>query len=152
MKDRDYHKRSYQAVTSAIHELSLQFDNVSIPLRHNFYYDLLCERKFKIYRVKVIYTNCKQPNGNYVANIRKSGGYSSQKELKAPFDPNFCDFLYIECPNDKYLIPSCEISTHRAITLNQYESFRISSAVEQRPVKPLVVGSNPTSGVCSDLT
>lgn len=147
MKGVDYHKRSYQTVISAIHELGLRFDNIGIPIKPSFYYDLLCERDFKIYRVKVVFTNCKQASGNYIANIRKSGGYDRAKESKSPFDSKFCDYLYVETPEGKYLIPSSNVVSVRSITLSQFESFRISSAVEQRPVKPLAAGSNPASGV-----
>lgn len=121
MKNQDYHQRSYHTVSSAVAELSYRFENVSIPLRHSFYYDLIVEKDFKIYRIKVIATSQKQYNGNYVANIRKGGG------VPLKFDPKFCDFLYVESPTGKYLIPSSEVFNRLAITLNQFESFRIQS-------------------------
>ncbi len=127
MKNHNYHQRSYQTVSSAVAELSHQFENICIPLRNNFYYDLIGEKDFKIYRIKVIFTNHKQYNGNYIACIRKNG------RLNLNFDKKYCDFLYIECPSGKYLIPSSEIFNHLAVTLNQFESFRIVDSLHKKP-------------------
>lgn len=143
MKNVDYQYRSYLAISNAISILSLRFDNVSIPIRNNFFYDLIVEKNFEVFRVKVIYTNCKQPSGHYVANIRKSGGYVAKKESKSPFDPKFCDYLYVESPVDLYLIPSSRIMNIKSITLSQFQDCRISSAVEHLTVNQGVPGSIP---------
>lgn len=144
MKNEDYVYRSYLTICSAIYHLSSRFKNLTFPIRNNFNYDILGDKDNKIFRIKVIYTNCKQKSGVYVANIRKSGGYRDKKENKMPFDSRLCDYLYIETPDAKYLIPSSDIATIRSITLSQYEDCRISSVVEQRPVKPYVEGSSPS--------
>lgn len=146
MKNLDYHHRSYQTLCSAFSVLIFKFDNFCLPIKSNFRYDLIGEKDFKLFRIKIIYTSCKQPSGSYIANIRKSGGYSNKKEYKAPFDPRHCDYLYIETPSEKYLIPTEEIDQTRSMTLSNYNSFRLSSAVEQRPVKPLAEGSIPSAG------
>lgn len=147
MKDRDYQYRSYTTIASAMHVLSNHFENIAFPIKNSFYYDLIVESSFKLFRVKVIYTNCKQPSGSYIANIRKSGGYSSGKEQKSPFNPKFCDLLFIETPDGQYLIPSQKVLTIKSITLSQFQNCRISSAVEQEPVKFLAEGSIPSSDV-----
>ena len=125
MKNQDYHHRRYLTISSAVSKLSYLFVNICIPIRNSFYYDLVCEKEFNLYRIKVIYTNCKQSSGSYVANIRKSGGYFSKKETKLPFNPKFCDYLFVETPEDYFLIPSEEISTKRSITLSMFEVFKI---------------------------
>jgi len=125
MKDKNYQQQSYFTLCSAIERLSMKFVNLSLPLRNSFYYDLVGEHDFKLYRIKVIFTECKQPSGAYVANIRKSGGYIAKKESKSPFDPNFCDYVYVETPQDQYLIPSNQINNIKSITLSQFVKFKI---------------------------
>lgn len=125
MKNEDYLHRSYITICSAFSSLCLRFKNLTFPIRTNFNYDIVAELDDKIYRIKVIYTSCKQKNGSYLATIRKSGGYVDKKERKMPFDPTLCDFLYIETPIGKYLIPSKKIESKRSLTLSQYEEYRI---------------------------
>lgn len=120
----DYIQRSYTTISEAISFLSRKFDNISIPIKSNYLYDLLVEKDFNILRVKIIMTDSQQPSGAYVANLRKSGGYSEKKEIKKPFDPKFCDLVYVKTPEGIYLIPSLEIQTTRSITLSQFENFR----------------------------
>lgn len=125
MKGEDYLHRSYLTICSAIHALCTKFRNLTFPIRANFNYDIIGEINNKVYRIKVIYTNCKQKSGSYVATIRKSGGYNDRKERKIPFDSDTCDFLYIETPLAQYLIPSSEINSKRSLTMSQYEEHRI---------------------------
>ena len=127
MKNKNYQHQSYLALSSAIGTLSNIFVNICIPIRNSFFYDLVGEHDFKLFRIKVIYTECKQPSGHYIANIRKSGGYLDKKECKSPFEPKFCDYLYVETPTDKYLIPSNQISNIKSITSNGNGSFTITS-------------------------
>ena len=121
----DYLKRSYLTLSFAIGILSKKFDNLCIPIKNNYYYDLIGEKEFSICRIKIITTDCKQPNGSYIANLRKSGGYINKKEIKEKFDNKFCDFLFIYAPDSSYLIPSFEVKTKRSITLSQFEDFKI---------------------------
>lgn len=126
MEKTDYLHRSFQSVTSAMSVLASRFDNISLPIKGSFFYDLIVEKEFSLYRVKVIFTDCKQPSGSYIANIRKSGGYENKKETKEPFNTKFCDFLFIETPIEKYFIPTSEINTKRSLTLSQFIKYKVA--------------------------
>ena len=101
------------------------FSNYSFPMKQTYSFDVIGFKEEKPYRVKVISTDSKQPSGSYIANLRKSGGYSNSKEHKAPFDPKECDYVYICTPSEKYLIPSEKIKQRRAITLSQFNEFML---------------------------
>jgi len=121
----DYLKRNYISLSTAIGTLSKKFENLCIPIRTNFYYDLVGEKESCMFKIKIITTDCKQPSGSYIANIRKSGGYLDKKEAKENFNNKFCDFLFIYAPECSYLIPSSKVTTKRSITLSQFEEFKI---------------------------
>lgn len=126
MEKADYHHRSFQTVTNAMKALSKRFDNISIPMKGSFFYDLIVEKDMKLYRVKVVFTDCKQPSGSYIANIRKSGGYEKKKEIKESFDPGFCEFLFIDTPSESYFIPTNQIHTKRSITLSRFVEYKMA--------------------------
>lgn len=122
----DYLERSFQSVGAAIGILSSRVVNICLPLKPNFFYDLILETTpGKLDRVKIIYTDCQAPSGSFVANIRKSGGYADKKETKKPFDPHEVDKLFIFTPLGSYLIPTSEVTTTRSISLSQFENFRL---------------------------
>lgn len=73
-------------------------------------------------RVKVIRTDCKAPSGSYVVNIRKGGRGVSKKE---PFRPEMCEFIFVDCPEGNYLIPSIEVTQKRSITLSMFEKYLV---------------------------
>lgn len=144
--EHDYLERSYFSVSRAIYILCNRFDNIALPIRHSVHYDILAEKDFNIYRIKVISTKSKTASGNYIANLRKSGGYSKTNTQKAPFDKKSCDYVYVITPDHEYLIPSHEVKNSRALSMGSWNNYilRDSSAEEQRPVKPLVEGSIPS--------
>ena len=80
---------SYHAVCSAISLISKRFENLLLPVKSNFYYDLIGELGGKLFKIKVVHTTCKQPSGAYIANLRKSGGYLAKKEYKEKFASPF---------------------------------------------------------------
>jgi len=117
----NYIDRNYIVVCRAIHILSGLFDNICTPIRNSYFYDLVVERDFNIYRVKVICTSCKAPSGSYVANIRRAGGNWKGKSINLAFDPRNCDFIYIDTPRHCYLISTDRVMTKRALTLSMFE-------------------------------
>lgn len=139
--------KSYLTLLEFIALMGHKYDNICLPMKPNYEYDLLIQKGKHIYKVKTIHTDSKAPSGSYIANLRKSGGYNPKNTQKAPFDKNKVDFLFISTPENKYWIPSFEIYNGRALSLSTCSQFIIwsSSAVELRTVNSAVVGSNPAS-------
>jgi len=123
----DYFERSYKTLSKAIGFLAPLYGNLSLPMRPNFYYDILAETidTKSILKIKILCTECKAPSGTYVVTLRSCGGYGQKKELKKDFDPLSCDRLFIESPESCYLIPSAEIFNKRAISLSQFKHYKI---------------------------
>ena len=97
---------------------------ISIPLAP-CEYNLIFDNSDEIYRVKVISCSCVNPQGNYTATIRTMGGNRPKQTLKQ-FDSSSCDIVFIVTDRlEMYRIPSHEIKSKRAITLNVYEQFRV---------------------------
>lgn len=117
----NYIERSFHTVTKAIHNLSNRFENIAIPIRGSYFYDILVEKQFKIFRIKIVSTTCLSPSGSYVANIRKSGG----KQTRQGFDSINCDYLYIDTPENCYLIPTNMITNTRALSLSMFHEYII---------------------------
>jgi hypothetical protein len=117
---------SYHAVCSAISLIALRFDNLSIPIKNNFYYDLIGELDGKLFKIKVVQTLYKQPSGAYKANLAKSGGYLAKKEYKEKFCKEKCDYVFVNTPDGNYLIPSFNINTFKSITLSKYSEYKVS--------------------------
>ena len=123
----DYIERNYKTFAKAISILSQRYHNISIPMFRNFSYDLLIEgQDSNIYKVKVLNSDCQAPSGAYVVNLRSFGGYRKGKELKKGFDQSMCDMLFIESPDGYYLIETNSIDNKRAITLSQFDNFKIT--------------------------
>lgn len=123
----DYIERSYQTLSKAIGLLSPLYNNLSIPLKPSFYYDLLAEAidTKEILKIKILCTECKAPSGAFVVTLRSCGGYDKKKELKKDFDSRSCDRLFVQSPESFYLIPSSEVSNKRAITLSQFTHCKL---------------------------
>ena len=124
----DYIEKSFQSLAQAIEYFSQGCDNICLPMKPTFAFDLILITKENgkdlIMRVKVIQTESKAPSGSYVVNLRKSGGYANSKETKAPFDPCVCDVLFVISPDGAYMIPSHTITQKRAISLSRFEEFK----------------------------
>lgn len=123
----DYILRSFQAIGKAIGVLCQKYENLCLPLRNCFSYDLIAVEKNQLLRVKVFHTETTSPSGSYVVNIRKSGGYNKANTVKKPFDPKMCDLVFIDAPNKCYLIPSEEITQKRSLSLSMFEKYIIPS-------------------------
>lgn len=124
MSSMNWLEMSFFSVCTAIEVLSTRCDNICLPMKHNFPYDLIVEAKGIFSRIKVLRTDCKAPSGSYVLNIRKSGKDSTHKQH---FCPSMCDFIFAVSPIGNYLIPSIEITQKRAISLSMFEKYLIKS-------------------------
>ena len=97
---------------------------ISIPLEP-CEYNLIFDDGRKLHRIKVISCSCVNPQGNYTATIRTMGGNRPNQTLKQ-FDKDSCDIVFVVTNNlDIYSIPSFEINSKRAITLNMYNQFKV---------------------------
>jgi hypothetical protein len=124
MKENSIEK-SYIALTQAIAHISITFENIAFPIKPSFFYDIIAEKNDILFKIRVIYTNCKAESGAYVATLRKMGKNVSGKIVYQPFDSNSCDYIYVHTPECCYLIPANEINQTRAITLSMFEKFKI---------------------------
>lgn len=120
----DYIERKHRALLEFI-VLAKNFENVAIPIRSNQQYDVIGITCLSCFKIKIICTQNKQPSGAYVATLLKSGGYESGKEKKKHFQNDSCDYVFVWAPDEKYLIPSIEITQKRAITLSMFQEFKI---------------------------
>ena len=123
----DYLEKSFISVARAIQFFSSRYENVCIPLRHSFSYDMIGVRNGEIHRIKVFRTECTAPSGSYVVNLRKSGGYNKANTQKKPFDPSMCDQVFVDSPDGIYVIPSSEITQSRALSLSMFKDYFIPS-------------------------
>jgi len=124
----DFIAQNFLSLAKAIHVLSPRYDNIYLPIKGSFAYDLIGDCKGSIHKVKVFHTESKAPSGSYIVNIRKSGGYNKGNTQKKPFDPNMCDVVFIDSPEGCYFIPSHQIDQKRAITLSMFREFFIKSS------------------------
>jgi len=122
MSSMDHLQNSYLSICKAIEILSPWCENICIPINHTYSYDLVVDAEGVISRVKVIRTDCQAPSGSYIVNIRKSGKEPASKE---PFSQTMCDFVFVDCPDGCYLIPSSSIKQKRAISLSVCSEYLI---------------------------
>lgn len=91
---------------------------VCIPLTDNQDYDLVIDEK-GLKKVQVKTTYCKAPSGYYIASLKTCGGNKTGQKIKK-FDNEKVDYLFVLCEdNNCYLIPSENIKSKSAITLNK---------------------------------
>jgi hypothetical protein len=121
----DYIERSHRALLEFMAHPKVDFDTFAIPILSNYDYDVIGITSSSCFKIKIICTETKQPSGAYIANLLRSGGYEQGKEKKKHFNNKTCDFVFVRCPDEKYLIPSCEIVQTRAITLSVFQQFKI---------------------------
>lgn len=121
----DYIERNHNALIECMMLCKDRFSTFAIPFLSNHNYDIIGITFRYFFKIKIICTENKQPSGAYIANLLKSGGYESGKERKKHFDNTTCDFLFVWTPDDKYLIPSQNITQTRAVTLSVFEEFKI---------------------------
>ena len=124
----DYLEKSFNAVCQAIGYISKYSDNIFLPIKPTYAYDLIYSKweettEFFI-KVKVFQTKSQAPSGSYVLNLRKSGGYENAKEHKAAFDPSMCDVVFAMSPEGFYMINSMEITQKRAISLSKFQEYK----------------------------
>ncbi len=128
----DYIESNLHSIGQAIAYFSKSAKNIFLPLKPTYEYDLIIIKHLTIVemtcRVKVIKTDHQVPSGSYVLNLRKSGGYKNKKEYKAPFKPSACDIVFAISPLGMYSIPSCAITQKTAISLSQFEQYRVEDS------------------------
>ena len=122
----DYLDRNHKAVLEFMVISSYRFDNFAFPIKTHHEFDLIALEKGKPYRVRIICTHCKNTQGNYVANLLKSGAHAKIPSKKKHFDPKDCDIVFVWTPDQKYIIPTENIDQSKAITLSMFESFIVS--------------------------
>lgn len=91
---------------------------VMIPLNDTQKYDLVIDVDNNLYRVSVKTTQYKANSGNYVVQLKNSGG-GSQGSIIRNFDNTTCDIIFIYTKDgDVYEIPSNCITAKSSIVLN----------------------------------
>jgi hypothetical protein len=92
--------------------------HVAIPLTDSQDYDLVVEVNGKFRSVQVRTTYFKNPQGNYVVNLRVLGGNRSGTGKVKFFDPQKVDYLFVVTDSgEKYLFPSKLLEVRSALTL-----------------------------------
>lgn len=149
MKEKTSRHQNFRALAAAINYFSSINYNCFLPMQDLSRFNLAIESDGRLFRINVISTSYKTKFGVYRVSLKTFGGHGSGERVRL-FDSTHQDFVFIHTSNDqKFLIPSEEVSPKHALSLGayaKYEIFQISSAVEQRTVNPLVASSNLASG------
>lgn len=121
----DYLERNHRATLEFMMACRERFDNYSLPIKPTYLFDVIAMKGPCIFSIRIVCTESKQKNGLFVANLLRSGGYERRKEQKIMFDPKNCDYVFVWTPENKYLIPSKEITQKKALTLSKFQEFKI---------------------------
>ena len=99
---------------------------VSIPLCDNQPYDLVVDDGQQLAKVQVKTTTCRNPAGNFVVDLRTTGGNQSFSTSKL-FDPSASDILFVLTDaGEQYAIPCAEFSARSQLSLSAaYERYRL---------------------------
>lgn len=125
----DYLDRNYHALIEFLRYTNKRFENVCLPLKPNSSFDVIvfCSTDSrKLSSIKIICTSTKNESGSYVANLLIGGAHADGKEVKKIFDPNRCHYLFVWTPKSKYLIPTTVITQTKAITMSQFNDYKIT--------------------------
>lgn len=125
----DYIERNHTALLECMFLLRKRFENFCIPTKPNSFFDLVAFSSWgsrHLSSIKIVCTESKKESGSYVANLLTSGGYRDQKEVKKHFEPSNCHFVFVWTPEDKYLIPTNEITQTKSITLSVFEEYKLT--------------------------
>jgi hypothetical protein len=89
--------------------------------------DLVVGMDDKLYNVQVKTTTYKSPAGNYIANLKVSGGNRSGAGKSKHFDPTLVDYVFVYAEDESlYFIPSYAIEARAMISLcEKYEKYRV---------------------------
>jgi hypothetical protein len=101
---------------------------VSIPLTDSQDYDLVVEYEGHFHGVQVKTTYHRRETGNYLLNLRVTGGNRSGTGRIKYFNPDVVDYLFVVTDmGEKYFIPSSAISARNAISLcDKYAEYRVT--------------------------
>lgn len=128
MSTMDYLERNRRALLECMVLLKDRFEGFSIPVGSGNGFDLVgyCSTDSrKLNSIRVICTETKRDTGSYEANLLISGGYSNKKETKKHFDPRSCHYVFVWTPEEKYLIPTSEITQKKALVMSGFKEFII---------------------------
>lgn len=98
---------------------------IAIPLNDTQGYDLVID-KDGLKRVQVKTTKFTSPNGEYMVQLRNTGGASGKSIIRL-FDRSKSDILFVVTREGvKYEIPTSVINVKTCLTLNQtYDIFKV---------------------------
>jgi len=96
---------------------------VCIPLNDSQNYDLVVEINNKLLKIQVKTSRYKNKYGKYIVDLRSTSIYTNKN-----FDSSTVDYVFITTEdNSCYLIPSCEVITKTAITINsESEKYKLA--------------------------
>jgi len=108
----------------AIYEYTKLGYGVLKPLNDSMKYDLVIDIEGHLKKVQVKTTTSVSPEGNYVANLKTSGGNRSSQSIKNRQDEDY-DILFVLTNDDKcYSIPITDIKARASLTLsNKYTQY-----------------------------
>ena len=100
---------------------------VSVPLNDSQKYDLVIDQNGTLSRVEVKYTTQKAKSGNWVVELRTTGGNQSFHTAKN-FDTDNCDYVFITSEDlTSWYIPVEKLNVVNKLTLgNKYDEYKIS--------------------------
>lgn len=98
---------------------------IAIPLNDTQSYDLIIDDG-TLKRVQVKTTKFTSPNGDFMVQLRNTGGSSGRSTVRL-FDKSKSDILFVVTINgDRYEIPTSIIDVKNSITLNSsYDIFKV---------------------------
>ena len=98
---------------------------IAIPLNDTQGYDLVIDDG-TLKRVQIKTTKFKSPTGDYMVQLRNTGG-SSGKSVVRFFDKSKSDILFVlTYDGDKYEIPTSVINVKNCLTLNRdFDIFKV---------------------------
>ena len=99
---------------------------ISIPLNDTQGYDLIIDDGNSLKRVQIKTTKFKSPVGDYMVQLRNTGGSSGKSTIRL-FDKSKSDILFVLTYSGvRYEIPTSVINVKNSLTLNkEYDIFKI---------------------------
>ncbi len=102
----------------AIYEYTKLGYGVLKPLNDSMKYDLVIDRDGLLQKVQVKTTMAISPEGNYVANLKTSGGNRSTQIIKNRQDEDYNILFVLTDNNECYSIPTTNIKARANLTLS----------------------------------
>jgi hypothetical protein len=115
---------------SAMQWLTWAGAEVSKPVFHSRYYDLIADFDGRLVRVEVKTSNCRVGD-RFQLSLVTNGGNQSWSGLVKHIDPTRCDYVFAHVGDGRrWFIPAREICGRRAVRSGrpQYAEFEVESA------------------------